>query len=173
MKEMNAIVAVDENWGIGKDNRLLFSIPDDMKYFRRMTLDSAVVLGRRNLESFPGGKPLPRRRNIVLSETLEPGEGYEVARDLPALFALLKEEERPVFVIGGGQVYRQLLPWCRKAYVTKMHRDFGGNVFFPDLDEDPDWILLDEGEELEYEGLKYRFTVYENSWPEEVEEYGE
>ena len=170
MKEMNAIVAVDENWGIGKDNRLLFSIPEDMKYFRRMTLDSTVVLGRKNLESFPGGKPLPRRRNIVLSKTLEPGEGYEVARDLPSLFALLKGEERPVFVIGGGQVYRQLLPWCRKAYVTKMKRDFGGDVFFPDLDEDPDWILTDDGEELEYEGLKYRFTVYENSWPEEGEE---
>ena len=170
MKEMNAIVAVDERWGIGKDNRLLFSIPDDMKYFRRMTLDSVVVLGRRNLESFPGGKPLPKRRNIVLSETLEPGEGYEVVRDLPSLFALLKDEERTVFVIGGGQVYRQLLPWCRKAYVTKMYRDFAGDVFFPDLDEDPDWILTEEGEELEYEGLKYRFTVYENNWPEGEEE---
>ena len=144
-----------------------------MKYFRQMTLDSVVVLGRRNLESFPGGKPLPRRRNIVLSETLEPGEGYEVVRDLPALFALLKEEERPVFVIGGGQVYRQLLPWCRKAYVTKMYRDFGGDVFFPDLDEDPDWLLVEAGEEREYEGLAYRFTVYENSWPEEVDNDGQ
>ena len=173
MKEMNALVAVDERGGIGKDNRLRFSIADDMKYFRQMTLDSVVVLGRRNLESFPGGKPLPRRRNIVLSETLEPGEGYEVVRDLPALFALLKEEEQPVFVIGGGQVYRQLLPWCRKAYVTKMYRDFGGDVFFPDLDEDPDWLLVEAGEEREYEGLAYRFTVYENSWPEEVDNDGQ
>ena len=172
MIEMNAIVAVDERWGIGKDNRLLFSIPDDMKFFRQKTLDSAVVLGRRNLESFPGGKPLPRRRNIVLSESLAPGEGYEVARDIPALFDLLKGEERPVFVIGGGQVYRQLLPWCRKAYVTKMYRDFGGDVFFPDLDEDPDWLVSEEGEMLDFDGLAYRFMTYENSDPNEVNEDG-
>ena len=172
MNDMNAIVAVDERWSIGKDNRLLFSIPDDMKFFRKMTLDSVVVLGRRNLESFPGGKPLPKRRNIVLSETLDPGEGYEVVRDLPELFALLKEEDCPVFVIGGGQVYRQLLPWCKKAYVTKMYRDFQGDVFFPDLDEDPDWLVVEEGELLDHEGLNYRFLTYENAYPNEETDYG-
>ena len=93
MSDINAIVAVDERWSIGKDNRLLFSIPEDMKFFRKMTLGSVVVLGRRNLESFPGGKPLPKRRNIVLSETLDPGEGYEVVRDLPELFESVRAHQ--------------------------------------------------------------------------------
>ena len=162
--EMNAIVAVDEKWGIGRDNDMLFSIPDDMKYFRKTTLDSLVVYGRNNLLSFPGGKPLPKRRNVILSTSLEPSEEYEVVRNLDELFELLRgEKERKIFVIGGAMVYEELLPYCRNAYVTKMFRDFDGEKFFPNLDELPEWEMKDEGEHLDYEGLGYCFTRYENS----------
>ncbi len=165
--EMDAIAAVDAAWGIGRDNGLLHSIPRDMKFFREMTLGSTVILGRRNLESFPGGKPLARRRNIVLSSSLAPGEGYEVCGSLEALFSLLEKTLKEggssrMFVIGGGQVYRQLLPYCRRAYITKMERDFQAEVFFPNLDEDPDWSLAEEGPALEHQGLIYRFVRYEN-----------
>lgn len=162
--EMNAIVAVDEKWGIGRDNDMLFSIPDDMKYFRKTTLDSLVVYGRNNLLSFPGGKPLPKRRNVILSTSLEPSEEYEVVRNLDELFELLRgEKERKIFVIGGAMVYEELLPYCRNAYVTKMFRDFDGEKFFPNLDELPEWEMKDEGEHLDYEGLGYCFARYENS----------
>jgi len=163
--EMYAIVAVDECMGIGRDNDMLFSIPDDMKYFRKTTLGSTVILGRKNLLSFPGHKPLPKRRNIVLSRTMEEGEGYEVCRGVEELFELLNRTENgdKVFVIGGGEVYSLLLPYCSKAYVTVMHRDFGGEVFFPDVNNLPGWSLAEEGEELDYEGLKYSFNIYENS----------
>ena len=163
--KLSAIVAVDEKWAIGRENKLLFSIPDDMKYFRKMTLGATVISGRNNLLSFPGGRPLPKRRNIILSKSLPESEDYEVVRDLDELFGKLKEDkglEEKVFVIGGAEVYEQLLPYCSTAYVTKMYRDFDGEKFFPDLDRLPEWQLKAEGELLDYEGLKYRFTEYEN-----------
>lgn len=161
---INTIVAVDDKWAIGKNNDLLFSIPDDMKYFRKMTLGAAVVYGKNNLLSFPGGKPLPKRRNIVISTTLAPSEEYEVVRDLKELAELLAgETEREIFVIGGAEVYSQLLPYCKNAYVTKMYRDFEGEKFFPVLDEKPEWELREQGELLDFEGLKYSFNRYENT----------
>ncbi|MBE6020352.1 MAG: dihydrofolate reductase [Clostridiales bacterium] len=161
---MNTIVAVDEKWAIGKNNDLLFSIPEDMKYFRKMTLGAAVVYGKNNLLSFPGGKPLPKRRNIVISTSLELSEDYEVVRNLEELAGLLKaEKDREIFVIGGAEVYAQLLPYCSNAYVTKMFRDFKGEKFFPDLDKLPEWDLKEEGMLLDHEGLKYSFNIYENS----------
>ncbi len=168
MAEINLIVAVDSNWGIGRDNHLLFSIPDDMKYFRKMTLGSVVISGRNNLLSFPGGKPLPKRRNIILSGTLEKSDDYEIARNIDELFDILEKTDAAggIFVIGGAEVYRQLMPYCHYAYITKMYRDFDGDCFFPNLDELSSWELTDNGEELDYEGLKYRFTKYENRNPQ-------
>ncbi|MBR6700641.1 MAG: dihydrofolate reductase [Firmicutes bacterium] len=167
---INTIVAVDEKWAIGKNNDLLFSIPEDMKYFRKMTLGAAVVYGKNNLLSFPGGKPLPKRRNIVISTTIETSEDYEVVRSLKELAELLKKEtEREIFVIGGAEVYAQLLPYCRNAYITKMYRDFEGEKFFPNLDEKPEWELKEEGQLLDHEGLKYSFNRYENTSVEAFE----
>lgn len=169
--EINTIVAVDEKWGIGRDNDMLFSIPDDMKYFRKTTLGSLVVYGKNNLLSFPGGKPLPKRRNVILSSSLEPSGEYEVVRNVEELFGLLREEkELKIFVIGGAMVYEELLPYCKNAYVTKMFRDFNGEKFFPNLDELPEWELKEEGEHLDYEGLEYCFTRYENSSVRSFEE---
>lgn len=167
---INTIVAVDEKWAIGKNNDLLFSIPEDMKYFRKMTLGAAVVYGKNNLLSFPGGKPLPKRRNIVISTTIETSEDYEVVRSLKELAELLKKEtEREIFVIGGAEVYAQLLPYCRNAYITKMYRDFEGEKFFPNLDEKPEWELKEEGQLLDHEGMKYSFNRYENTSVEAFE----
>ncbi|MDO4482199.1 MAG: dihydrofolate reductase [Bacillota bacterium] len=169
--EINTIVAVDEKWGIGRDNDMLFSIPDDMKYFRKTTLGTLVVYGKNNLLSFPGGKPLPKRRNVILSSSLEPSEEYEVVRNVGELFALLREEkERKIFIIGGAMVYEELLPYCKNAYVTKMFRDFNGEKFFPNLDELPEWKLAEEGAHMDYEGLEYCFTRYENRSVKNYEE---
>lgn len=160
---MDAIVAVDAAWGIGRDNDMLFSIPDDMKYFRKTTLGSVVVYGKNNLFSFPGAKPLPKRRNIIISTTLEEGEGYEIVRNLESLFEILKEiKDEKIFVIGGAEVYKELLPYCEKAYITKMYRNFNGEKFFPDLDLEKGWKMIEKGEMLNYEGVDYQFTTYEN-----------
>ncbi len=161
--DINAIVAVDEKWGIGRDNRLLFSIPDDMKYFRKMTLGAVVISGKNNLLSFPNAKPLPKRRNIILSTSIEESEDYETVRNLDELFEkLCHVKEEKIFVIGGAEVYRQLLPYCKTAYVTKMYKDFNGEKFFPNLDSLHEWEMVDEGELLDFEGIKYRFTEYRN-----------
>lgn len=161
---MDTIVAVDAEWGIGRDNDMLFSIPDDMKFFRKTTLGAVVISGKNTLFSFPGSKPLPKRRNIIISRTLEENEGYEVVRDIESLFALLKEvKDEKIFVIGGAEVYAELLPYCEKAYVTKMHKDFKGAKFFPNLDREADWSMAEEGEMLNYEGVDYQFTTYVNS----------
>lgn len=164
---MIAIAAVDNKWGIGRDNKLLLSIPEDMKFFRAKTLGKTVVLGRKNLESFPGGKPLPKRRNIVLSRTLEAGDGFEVVRSEEELLKVLGEtgpadpkNDDNVFVIGGSEVYALLLPMCTKAYITKMYRDLDPDCYFPDLDADPLWEVCEESDLMEYEGTEYRYITY-------------
>ena len=118
---MNLIVAVDENWGIGKDNELLCRISADMKNFRAVTMGHVLVLGRKTLESFPGKKPLPKRTHIVLTANKAyEAEGVILCHSLEELPAVLADyEDDDIFVIGGGSIYEQLLPQCKKAYITK------------------------------------------------------
>lgn len=159
---MQAIVAVSKNWGIGKDGRLLFSIPEDMKFFRTMTTGKTVIMGRKTLDSMPGGRPLKNRRNIVISTR----EGYEVEGaetvTSPGAAAELVhgEPEGSVFVIGGGEVYRAMLPFCDTAYVTVVEAEPEADKFFPDLDAMEGWSLSEKGGEKEHEGLKFRFCTY-------------
>lgn len=159
---MKWIVAADENGGIGKDGGLLVSIPTDMKYFREQTMGKTVVMGRATLESFPGGKPLPKRRNIVLSRTLEKSDRYEVCRSLEELRELLSEGERDeAFVIGGGQIYDQLLPYCDEALVTEIKGTFDADTFIMlprDLPEE--WEKIQESEPVTENDVTYSFTVY-------------
>lgn len=165
---MNLIVAVDDNYAIGKENRLLFSIPDDMKHFREITSGKTVVMGRRTLMSFPGGKPLKNRRNIVLTRRAdaEP-DGYEICRSLDELAQLFKgADTSEVFVIGGESVYRLLLDYCEYAYITHMERKFEADTYFPRLGDG--WSLYSESGQKDYEGLKYRFSVYKNSSPKQL-----
>lgn len=161
---MNAIAAVSADWGIGYRNDLLFSIPEDMKYFRRMTKGGTVILGRRNLESFPGGRPLPNRRHLLL--TKDPtfaAEGVEIYHSVEEVLAVVKDiPEDDVWVIGGGQIYGLFLPYCRKAYITHIDSTVPAEVFFPDLEKEDGWVLAEAGEEQSYGDLTYRFSVYEN-----------
>ena len=143
---MKAIAAVNKNLGIGKDNGLLYSIPDDKKFFRRMTLGKVVVMGRKTLESMPGGKPLKDRTNIVLSRDKKAVENYS-ADD--------------VFVIGGAEIYRLLLPLCDTVYVTEIEDEMTADKFFPDIVSDSRWKLAEQSDEFDYEGIKYKFCTYE------------
>lgn len=163
---MNLIVAVDQGWGIGKNNDLLFHVPEDMKFFRKTTLEKVVVCGKNTLFSFPGSKPLPKRRHFILThQNLEENENLVVASSVEDLLSKLQDiDTDDVFVIGGESVYRQLLPYCKKAYVTKfLAKDPEADTFFPNLDEDSRFVLVDNGEEQTSEnGIKFRFTLYEN-----------
>lgn len=160
---MNLIVNVDKNWAIGLGSKLLVRIPQDMKYFRSMTTGHVVVMGRKTLESFPESKPLPNRVNIVLTRD----QGYQapgalVVHSMEGVKEELKKyPEEEIFVIGGGQIYRELLPLCDKAYVTKVDRAFDADVYFPDLDQDPQWKMTKVSEEQTYFDLEYVFAVYE------------
>ena len=184
---LTAIVNVNRSWGIGAEGDLLVHIPEDMKFFRTATKGKTVVMGRKTLESFPGGKPLKGRRNIVLTRQPEqlaeairaiagqPEEStrLETAASLPELLDLLQREDRKregetegleqageVFVIGGEQIYRELLPYCDTCLVTVNDCQREADTFFPDLDADPEWERSSEGEEKEDQGVHYRFTVY-------------
>ena len=158
---MVAIVAVSENWGIGKEGDLLFSIRQDMRRFRSLTSEHTVVMGRKTLESLPGGKPLPKRRNIVLTSRSEAPEGVELAADIAELLALVAgEPSEEVFVIGGGQVYAALLPHCEKVLLTKVYANAEADTFFPDLDADPAWKIAEKSELMEEEGLRFQYIDY-------------
>lgn len=156
---MNLIVAVDRNWAIGKDGDQLVYLSEDLKHFKALTIGHAVILGRKTLATFPGGRPLKGRRNMILSRN--PGfspEGTEVFHSLPALLAAAPED---AFVIGGASVYAALLDRCGTAYVTRIEASFPGpDCFFPNLDRLPQWRVTDEGPALEEQGLRFRYVTY-------------
>lgn len=160
---MNLIVAVDKNWAIGCNNRLLVSIPSDMKFFRETTMGKVVVMGRKTLESFPGGQPLKNRTNIVITSDSD----YKVKDVIvvPSIEAAVEElkkyEEEDIYVIGGESIYRQMLPYCKTAYVTKIDHAYDADTFFPNLDEMEGWKLTGVTEEQTYFDLEYVFARYE------------
>lgn len=159
---MNLIVAVDKNWAIGNQNKLLVSIPADMKFFRETTTGKVVVMGRKTLESFPGGQPLKNRTNIVLTKD----RNYHVkdaviVHSLEELMdELNKYPDDSVYVIGGESVYKMMLPYCTDAYITKIDHAYDADTFFPNLDETEEWVLEGETEEQTYFDLEYVFTKY-------------
>lgn len=161
---MNAIAAVSLDWGIGKDNNLLFHIGEDMKRFRALTTGGTVIMGRKTLDSMPGGKPLPRRRNIVLTRQEDfAREGVEVARSLEEVLRLTAgEDPEKVWVIGGGEIYRQLLPYCRLCWLTRVYARPESAVFFPDLDTLPQWQVLRSGAIVSDGTWDYQFIEYIN-----------
>lgn len=160
---MKMIVAVDKNWGIGKNNDLLVSIPADMKMFRTETSGKVVVMGRKTLESFPGGLPLKNRTNIVLSGNPDyQVKGAIVVHSLPELLEEIKKYPKDqVYCIGGDSVYKMLLPYCDTAQVTKIDFAYEADRYFPNLDEMPQWQVAEESEEQTYFDLEYRFVRYE------------
>ena len=161
---MRAIVVVDRNWGIGKKNDLLFSLPADMKHFRETTQGKTVVMGSNTLKSFPGGKPLKNRTNIVLWPEGEARDDCTVVHDLKELFTEVKKfPPEDVFVIGGAMLYRTLLPYCDEVIVTKTDADGGAEVFFENLDKLKNWKCVSIGDPIETNGYTIRFAVYKNS----------
>lgn len=173
---MTLIFSADRNWGIGRENRLLFRTKGDMAFFRRTTENNAVVMGRKTLESFPGSAPLPNRDNIVLSRNYNLGAGLvSVCKSLPELFALLRRyRDDQIFIIGGAQIYRQMMPYCEKALVTRWDAVAeDADSFAPNLDEAPDWTLGEQSDPITEDGLTYRFCTYVQQnpgrWRMEVE----
>ena len=160
---MNMIVNVDNNWAIGYRNSLLVRIPSDMKFFRQETTGKVIVMGRKTLESFPGGQPLKNRINIVLTTDLAyQVKGAVIVHDLEELKEALKPyDSENIYVIGGESIYRQLLPYCDTAHVTRVCNTYQADTWFPNLDELPDWELTGESEEQTYFDLEYYFLRYE------------
>lgn len=160
---MNLIAAVDKNWAIGYQNRLLVSIPSDMKFFRETTMGKVVVMGRKTLESFPNGLPLKKRTNIVLTANKNyiAGDAIIVHTVEELQEELKKYNSEDIFVIGGESIYRQLEPWCNVAYITKIDQAFQADTYFPNLDEIEGWEMVEESEEHTCFDLEYAFTKYE------------
>ena len=155
---MNLIVAVDKNWAIGRDGDQLIYIPEDLKHFKALTTGHPVILGRKTLATFPGGRPLKGRRNLILSR--DPAFAPEGAEVFPDLDHLLSAAPADSFVIGGASVYRTLLDRCDTAYITRIDASFPADKYFPDLDADPRWQIKEISETMEHEGISFRYYTY-------------
>ena len=160
---MNLIVNVDSNWAIGYRGKLLVSIPEDMKFFRSETTGKVVVLGRKTLDTFPGGQPLKNRTNIILTRN----PNYQVKGAIichsveEVLEELKKYNSEDVYIIGGDSIYKEFLPYCDVAHVTRTDHVYDADAWFPNLEEDPAWVLTGESEEKTYFDLEFRFCRYE------------
>ncbi|HPU62921.1 MAG TPA: dihydrofolate reductase [Mobilitalea sp.] len=160
---MNLIVAVDKNWAIGYNNKLLVRIPADQRFFRSKTINKAIIMGRKTLESFPQGKPLEDRLNVVITSKSDyKVNGAVVVNSIEeALNAVIDYKSEDVYVIGGESIYRQMLPLCDVAYVTKIDYAYIADTYFPNLDKMDDWVLTEESDEQTYHDLIYTFCRYE------------
>lgn len=157
---MKIIVAVDQNWGIGYKGDLLQLIPEDMKFFKKMTENHVVIMGRGTFESLPGKNPLKNRINIVLSKTLN-DERVIVCRSFDELFQELgKYDQDEHCVIGGESVFNLLLPYCTEAYVTKIINIYPADRYMKNIDQDETWKLVSESALQNYQGIAYSFTKY-------------
>lgn len=158
---MKAIVAVDENWNIGKDGGLLVHLPGDLKYYKAKTIGKTIVIGRKTLESFPGAKPLPGRANLVLTRNVEYNpEGCHVFHSREQLMEYLGNDTDDVYISGGENVYRQFLEDCDRFYVTKIFQGFPADRSFPNLDERDDMEITWTSEVQEEKNIKYQFLEY-------------
>ena len=163
---MNAIVAVYSDWGIGCGGTQPVVVKEDRRHFREVTGGAAVIVGRRTLADFPGGRPLKGRRNIVLTRSQLEIPGAETAPSVDAALELVKDGEN-AFVIGGESVYCALLPYVERVYVTKIEACPPSDAFFPNLDADASWAVTERSGEKEQDGLRYEFLTYERIRPEE------
>lgn len=156
---MKLILVMDNDCAIGKNGGLLTWLPDDMKRFRETTQGSVVIMGRKTYESFPK-RPLPNRENFVLSRSAKEIDGAEV---FPSIESVLKRVEncgKPVFVIGGAEIYKQLAPYCDEALITRVYESFGGDTFFEDIEHSDEWELAESSIVLETNCHKIRFFRY-------------
>lgn len=159
---MKLILAADKNWAIGNKGGLLCHLPGDLKFFKEKTTGKTVVMGRGTLESLPGKKPLPKRENIVISSNPDyVVEGATVVHSHEELFEYLKgKDSDEVMVMGGGRVYKDLLPYCDTCYITKIYESFDADTWFVNLDEMPEFEVAWESDLQEENGIDYRFFEY-------------
>lgn len=164
---MNLILSADRNWGIGRNNKLLFHVKEDMAFFRAMTIGKPVVMGRKTLDSLPGCKPLPHRDNIILTRNSDFAQpGVTVCVSLPDLFELLSSySDDDIFIIGGQEVYLQLMPYCKQAYITKFDAVAEADSFVPDFDAVAGWQLTRQSETQTHGDLCYTFCTYAQQEP--------
>ena len=156
---MELIVAVYDDWGIGKDGTQPIALSTDRKFFREMTRGAMVIAGRRTIADFPGQKPLPGRVNVAVTRSNVDIPGFTVCHS-PEEAAQLAQTAEKAMVIGGGSIYRQMLPYCDKAIITKVHVTPESDTFFPNLDEDPAWVLSEVLQSGEENGIFYEMCVY-------------
>lgn len=156
---MELIVAVYDDWGIGRDGTQPVALSADRKFFRETTRGAMVIVGRRTIEDFPGKKPLPGRVNVALTRSNAEIPGFTVCNSPEEAAELAKTADRAM-VIGGGSIYRQMLPMCDTAYITKVHCTVDSDTFFPNLDEDPDWTLAEVLQSGEENGIAYEMCLY-------------
>ena len=156
---MELIVAVYDDWGIGKDGTQPIALSADRKFFREMTRGATVIVSRKTLADFPGGRPLPNRVNVVMTR-----QDVEIPDVIichsPEEAAALANTAEKVMVIGGGSIYQQMLPYCNTAYVTKVHTRPQSDTFFPNLDVDPNWVLTQVVQTGEEDGISYEMCLY-------------
>ena len=159
---MNIIVAVDKNWAIGYQNKLLISIPEDMRFFRDETTNKVVVMGKRTLQSFPSGRPLKNRVNIVLTKDkkFQADDAIIVHSMEEALEEIKKYKSEDVYIIGGAEIYNQFLDYCDVAHITKIDYAYQADTYFPNLDEKEDWIVAAKSDERTYYDVEYQFFKY-------------
>ena len=156
---MELIVAVYEDWGIGRDGTQPIALSADRKFFRETTRGAMVIAGRRTIEDFPGKKPLPGRVNVALTRSGAEIPGFTTCASSEEAVELAKTADR-CFVIGGGSIYRQLLPYCDTAYITKVHVTPESDTWFPNLDEDKEWYLAETLQSGEESGIAYEMLLY-------------
>ncbi len=159
---MIAVLSADKNWAIGYKGDLLVKIPNDMKMFRALTTGNVIVMGRKTLESFPNGQPLPNRVNIVMTQNPDyQAKGCVIVHSTEELLEELKNyADKKVYVVGGESIYRELLPFCEEAYVTRIDYEYQADRYFPNLDEMEDWEMYEEGEEETFFSIEYYFNKY-------------
>ena len=159
---MKLILAADRNWAIGKDGDLLCHLPGDLKYFKEKTVGKTVIMGRGTLESLPGKKPLPKRENIVISGNPDYAvPGAVVLHSHEELFDYIRDKDSDeVVVMGGGRVYRELLPYCDTCYITRIYDSFDADTWFVNLNEMPEFEVVWQSELQEENGIQYRFLEY-------------
>lgn len=156
---MDLIVAVYDDWGIGRDGTQPIALHADRKFFREQTRGALVIAGRRTIADFPGQKPLPGRVNVALTRSNMDIPGFTVCHSPEEAVELAKTAEKAM-VIGGGSIYRQMLSFCDRAIITKVHVTPQSDTFFPNLDEHPQWELSEVVQSGEEDGIAYEMCVY-------------
>lgn len=159
---MKLIVAVNRNWAIGKGGKLLYSLPEDLKFFKETTLNKIVVMGRKTLQSLPHQQPLKDRHNIIVSRNNIVNNDVTVVHSISELLDLDIDFDN-VFVIGGASIYEKLLPYCNTVYLTMVYDDTDGDVYFPNISNMPNWVITSNSELKSDKGYTYRFRTYTNT----------